>query len=190
MDLKHEFLEGRELVLLTYYGPLRTNAVQRSGGLEIVLTCATWPGRWENHGQDKAVGCRCLEVFAKEAVIMVIWSEPLPLPPRILRVYNWRVLQGPGALPIPQLALQPQEGGICSPGGHRWEAVRLSRLWSTHCSIWLERKWEGVKLLWVERHPEGLCSPFPPHTRQAATRMPWEERGGWAHTSAVPRACL
>ena len=103
-------------------------------------TCATWPGRWENHGQDKAVGCRCLEVFAKEAVIMVIWSEPLPLPPRILRVYNWRVLQGPGALPIPQLALQPQEGGICSPGGHRWEAVRLSRLWSTHCSIWLERK--------------------------------------------------
>ena len=73
MDLKHELLEGRELVLLTYYGPLRTNAVQRSGGLEIVLTCATGPGRWENHGQDEAVGCRCLEVFAKEAVIMVIW---------------------------------------------------------------------------------------------------------------------
>ena len=73
MDLKHEFLESRGLALLTHYGPLKTNAVQRSGGLEIVLTCATWPGRCGNHGQEEAVGCRCLEVFAEEVVVMVIW---------------------------------------------------------------------------------------------------------------------
>lgn len=72
MDFKHEFLEGRGLALLTHYGPLRTSAVQRSGGLEIVLTCATWPGRWGNHGQEEAMGCWCLEAFAKEAVVMVI----------------------------------------------------------------------------------------------------------------------
>lgn len=135
------------------------------------------------------MGCWCLEAFAKEAVVMVIWWEPLPFP------------QHPESL---QLA--------CAPGA--WRAARPSA-GSATAGRWDLQSWgpplgscEAVKtlehtllhlagkevgggeLLWVERHPEGLCSPFPPHTRQAATRMPWEERRGWAHMSAVPWACL
>lgn len=72
------------------------------------------------------------------------------------RVCNWRVLQGlleaPGVLPIPQLALQPQEGGVCSPGGHRREA-RGCQNSGVQAS---PSGWKGSggggswKLLWVE----------------------------------------
>lgn len=170
--------KARGLALQIPFGALQISELGRGqGGLESPVLC----GQVAEEGQRRTKSC----VWPLQGPVNE--HHVLPIPPT-LSVCSWCALEGagaagPGVLPVPQLAWQLWEGGVCSLEATR-EAVRLSRPRATRFSIWLPRKLE--RSCAESNDTLRTLLSFPYHMADKATRKPWEERGGCGHPSVCP----